>query len=99
MRTFAAYKFRVLRVRVLYSGRVQGVGFRATARAIASGLGLSGWVRNEPDGTVQLEAQGPPDAVEAFLAELRARMGRCIASSQVCPVPTVDDSGPFEVLR
>lgn len=99
LRTLAAYKSPVLRVNVLYSGRVQGVGFRATARAIASGHGLSGWVRNEPDGTVQLEAQGPQDSVEAFLADLRARMGRWIVSSQVCPVPVVADSGPFEIVR
>lgn len=97
LRTFAAYKSPMFRISVLYSGKVQGVGFRATARAIALGHGLSGWVRNEPDGTVQLEAQGPQGSVEAFLGDLRARMGRWIESSQVCPLPSRSESGPFEI--
>jgi len=99
LRTYSAYKSPMFRINVLYSGRVQGVGFRATARAIATGHGLSGWVRNEPDGTVQLEAQGPQESVEAFLVDLRARMGRWIESSQVCPIPLREESGPFEIHR
>ncbi len=45
-------------------GRVHGVGFRYSTQRTAAGLGLSGWVRNMPDGTVLLWAQGPADAVE-----------------------------------
>lgn len=48
------------------SGRVQGVGFRWWARQTASGLGLRGIVRNEPDGTVYLEATGTHDQLERF---------------------------------
>jgi acylphosphatase len=60
---------------VHYSGRVQGVGFRATAVAVARGHAVRGWVRNRSDGRVELFADGAPDAVEALLAELRAEMG------------------------
>lgn len=49
-------------------GRVQGVSFRWYTRQQADRLGVTGWVRNAADGTVQLEAQGPADAVEALLA-------------------------------
>ena len=59
-----------MRQQVRFIGRVQGVGFRATARQVARGYHISGWVRNEPDGSVILEAQGTPEDLEAFLAEL-----------------------------
>ena len=49
------------------TGRVQGVNFRAAAAQEAARLGVAGWVRNEPDGTVALHAEGDGDAVEAFV--------------------------------
>ena len=54
--------------RATVSGRVQGVGFREFTRARALDLGLTGWVRNEEDGSVRLHAEGSPEAVEALLA-------------------------------
>ena len=47
-----------VRRRIIFYGRVQGVGFRYTARHLAASLGLTGWVRNEYDGTVHMEVQG-----------------------------------------
>jgi len=44
--------------RVMYEGRVQGVGFRFSVKEIAQGFEVAGWVRNLPDGRVQLEVQG-----------------------------------------
>ena len=52
-----------LRVRLIVLGRVQGVGFRYAAREAASECGVSGWVRNLPDGSVEIVAQGSPAAV------------------------------------
>ena len=46
------------------SGRVQGVGFRRYVRGWARKLDLSGWVRNEPDGTVRVVAEGAADALD-----------------------------------
>jgi acylphosphatase len=54
-------------VDVTVSGRVQGVSFRAYAEREARRLGVSGWVRNEPDGSVALHAEGPAEAVEALV--------------------------------
>ena len=54
------------------SGRVQGVGFRYFVRQKAAEIGLAGWVRNRPDGTVEAEAGGSLEQLEAFEAALRA---------------------------
>jgi acylphosphatase len=58
------------RVRVIarITGRVQGVKYRATAQREARQRGLTGWVRNEPDGAVLIEVEGDAAAVDAFLA-------------------------------
>jgi acylphosphatase len=56
------------RVRAIVTGRVQGVAFRASAVDEARRHGLTGWVRNSPDGTVELEAQGDDAGVTALLA-------------------------------
>jgi acylphosphatase len=57
---------------VRVAGRVQGVGFREACVAQAGALGVDGWVRNRLDGSVEVLAQGPPDAVEQLLAWLHA---------------------------
>lgn len=56
------------RSHVLVSGRVQGVGFRATTRRHADEHGVDGWVRNLDDGRVEAVFEGSPDAVEAMVA-------------------------------
>lgn len=58
---------RPIRVRIIVSGRVQGVFFRAGARDEATRLGIVGWARNEPDGTVLIEAEGTRQAVDRFI--------------------------------
>lgn len=52
-------------------GRVQGVGFRHFTTQQARRLGVDGWVRNEPDGSVRVVAEGPREALDAFLDRLR----------------------------
>ncbi len=60
------------RAHVVYSGRVQGVGFRYTARALACGYEVTGVVRNLPDGRVEMVAEGEEAEVQAFLEGIRA---------------------------
>jgi acylphosphatase len=57
-------------VSVRVTGRVQGVSFRAWTEAEARRLGLAGWVRNAPDGSVEARLQGDPSAIEAMLRRL-----------------------------
>jgi acylphosphatase len=56
---------------VVVSGRVQGVFYRATCVRLAREHGLSGWVRNRPDGRVEAVFEGPPEEVEAMVAWCR----------------------------
>ena len=58
-------------VQVLYEGRVQGVGFRYSARRVAAGFDLAGYVRNLPDGRVELVASGDEEEVDGFLQAVR----------------------------
>ncbi len=58
------------RIHAIVRGRVQGVGFRAATEDYATGLHLVGWVRNLPDGTVELEAEGPSDRIDELIAWL-----------------------------
>jgi acylphosphatase len=68
---------------VHYAGRVQGVGFRATAVEIAKGFPITGWVKNLDDGRVQLLVEGPQEPVKKFLAAIRTRWGKNIEKEQV----------------
>lgn len=87
------------RTRVRFSGRVQGVGFRATTQWLAQGHPVTGWVRNEPDGDVLMEVQGEPAAVNAFLAALRGRMEGFIhrETSDSCPAESQETG--FHIRR
>ncbi len=58
-------------IRLLISGRVQGVAFRYFTRGEARRLGLVGWVKNLPGGEVEVRVSGPAEAVEAFRQRLR----------------------------
>jgi len=59
------------RARVVVSGRVQGVAFRASTQEEATILGLSGWARNSSDGSVEIVVEGPASKVEALVAWCR----------------------------
>ena len=65
----------MIRKTVLYSGRVQGVGFRFTTHRLASRFNVRGYVRNLSDGRVELVAEGDRDEVERFLAAVAECMG------------------------
>ena len=57
-----------IRIRLIITGRVQGVWFRDSTRSQALSLGLTGWVRNRADGTVEVLAEGPEDKVERLVS-------------------------------
>jgi acylphosphatase len=70
----------VIRRRVTVSGRVQGVFFRETCRREAKAAGVSGWVRNRSNGTVEAVLEGEPAAVERVVAWMRIGPSHAVVS-------------------
>jgi acylphosphatase len=82
---------------VHYSGRVQGVGFRATAEEIAHDYPVTGWVKNLPDGRVELLVEGPEAAVKKFLQAVRSHWDKNIEKEQIEEKPASGKYTKFEV--
>jgi len=85
------------RQEVYFSGRVQGVGFRFTAREIAEGFAVAGYVENLPDGRVHLVAEGPPAEVSRLIQAIEKRMSRNIRNKQADRSPASGEFDGFEI--
>jgi len=89
-----------VRLNVFYSGRVQGVGFRYTAKSVAAGFEITGTVRNLPDGRVELVAEGARAELEAFRAAIRAEgLAGFIRDEQVSWAAAQNEFRGFEIVR
>lgn len=87
------------RMMILYSGRVQGVGFRFNARAVATGFEVAGVVRNLADGRVELVAEGERAELTAFREAIRdSGMERFIHDEAVTWEPARGGFRGFEVV-
>jgi len=86
---------------VLYSGRVQGVGFRYSTKRIASGFDVTGWVKNLPDGRVELLAQAlEAEELEAFLEDIQqSSLGSHIKQCEVKAIAAQPNLRGFSILR
>jgi acylphosphatase len=92
-----------MRMHVVVSGRVQGIGFRWFVREVALELDLSGWVRNRDDGSVEVAADGADEPVARFRSRLREGPPHAYVKS----VDDIDDVAverrglprPFEIVR
>ena len=79
---------------VRVAGRVQGVFFRAWTKGQADALGVSGWVRNCDDGSVEAHVQGDEAAVDALVAAMReGPRGAHVAQLNAEPIATDDAEG------
>lgn len=88
------------RICVLYSGRVQGVGFRYTVRSVASGFEVTGTVRNLADGRVELLAEGTGDELQAFVKAIReSGMDHFIQNEDVSWGEAKNEFRGFEIVR
>ena len=86
------------RLEAVVRGRVQGVGFRYWVVRRASGLGLSGWVANEPDGSVRCVAEGDAGALDQFEELLRVGpAGAVVETLQAVRMPATHGFSGFEV--
>ena len=89
-----------MRVRVVVRGRVQGVWFRDSCRDQARALGVSGWVRNNGDGSVEGEFEGPRAAVDRLVDWCRSGPPRArVDETQVTSLAPVGDGarGGFHI--
>lgn len=71
------------RAHIIFQGTVQGVGFRWTAESVAISLGITGWVRNCPDGNVEAICEGKKEDIDTFIQKMKSEMGHYIRSSNV----------------
>jgi acylphosphatase len=79
-------------------GRVQGVGFRYSTWKLAAEFGVKGWVRNQPDGSVRVWAQGSADSVDQLMAFLhRGPGGAPVASVEAHEIDPDPDLTRFEI--
>jgi acylphosphatase len=89
----------MMRARLVISGRVQGVYFRASARDVAQTQRLSGWVRNRYDGDVEAVVEGEEDAVQAFIAWCHdGPPGAHVSAIQVTVEPYIGEFHGFHIL-
>jgi acylphosphatase len=84
---------------VHYSGKVQGVGFRATAAEIAKNHPVTGWVKNLDDGRVQMLVEGSEEAIDKFLKAVRERWKENITKEQIDEAKPTGKFKAFEIVR
>ncbi|MFA5164375.1 MAG: acylphosphatase [Candidatus Omnitrophota bacterium] len=85
------------RLHIYYSGRVQGVGFRFTAEAVARKSKVSGFAKNLKDGRVEVVAEGDEGNLEDFMEGVRETMKRHIADEQVLWEPATGEFRGFGI--
>ncbi len=82
---------------MVFSGRVQGVGFRFTAYRIALRYGLTGFVKNLPDGSVEMLAQGADDDVADCLRDIAESFGNSIRDTKITEVEPAGKYDEFKI--
>ncbi len=85
--------------RVIFEGRVQGIGFRYTVKDLARGFDVCGWVKNLPDGSVELQVMGEPDELHAFIREitLESAVARNIRNHYLETIPLLEGRRGFRI--
>lgn len=88
------------RMHIFYSGNVQGVGFRYTVKSVAAGYEVTGFVRNLPDGRVELLAEGSKDEIEAFRQAIRdSGLEHFVRQEQAAWSDATGEYRGFEIVR
>ena len=82
---------------IVFAGRVQGVGFRFTAHALANRYQLAGFVRNLMDGTVEMIAQGSPDDIEDCIRDIEGSYHDSIRETKTEEIPVDPSFRDFKI--
>jgi acylphosphatase len=87
------------RFHLIVHGRVQGVGFRYFTQYEALKRQLTGWVRNNDDGTVELEVQGNEEAIQLFIDTIReGTLFAKVTDVSVQEIPTIHNETQFRIM-
>lgn len=91
----------MLAKKVIFGGRVQGVGFRYTVKDLARGFEVCGWVKNLADGSVELQVMGEPDEVESFIKEIaeESNVAHHIRNLTAMKIPLLENCTGFRIER
>lgn len=83
--------------KVIFSGRVQGVGFRYSAKRLALGFDVIGWVKNHSDGTVEMQLMGDENEVDEFIIEIveESDLASFIKEHSVAEIPPLENIRGF----
>jgi acylphosphatase len=86
---------------VIFEGRVQGVGFRYTVKDLSRGFDVCGWVKNLPEGTVELHVMGQSEEVESFIREIaeESPVAHHIKNVTQQKIPLLENCGGFRIER
>ena len=87
----------MIRYHLRFTGQVQGVGFRWTATRAANVLGLTGWVYNAWDGSVEMEVQGDEQSIDQMIAAIGRGRFIQIDNIEKEKIPVVEDERDFNV--
>jgi acylphosphatase len=87
----------MIRKHIYYGGEVQGVGFRYTTVRVAANYDVTGYVRNMPDGRVELVVEGQPDEIASFTADLARAMAGYIRNHQALDEPWTGQFDRFDI--
>lgn len=87
--------------RIIFEGRVQGVGFRYTVKDLARGFDVCGWVKNLADGSVELQVMGESDEVDSFIREItdESPVARNIKNHYTERIPLLENRTGFRIER
>ncbi len=88
---------KAVRKHIVFTGRVQGVGFRYRASHAARGIGVSGWVTNNWDGSVEMEAQGTKEQIQKMLVLLNQGNYIHIDNMDIKEIPLVEKEKGFHI--
>jgi len=86
------------RLRLFYSGRVQGVGFRYTVEEIARKNKVFGWVKNLSDGRVEITAESDEEALNGFISQVKEHFFRYIEDVEMEWLPATGEFSDFEIV-
>lgn len=83
---------------ILYTGRVQGVGFRFSVKQLAKGFDVTGWIKNLPDARVELQVMGEQEELEEFLQEIQdSHLGGFIRETEAHSISLLENVTGFSI--